>query len=168
MNTFRLYLVTSFIKILPETRFWKLKCCLYRWAGVQIGKNVQICSSARICGNGHVELHDNVWINVEALIMCNKGSSVVMEQNSKLGIRSVVVTGFHKITPCGDCIIGEGTSSNIRICRGASVGTNTTILPGIVINEMAHVAAGAVVTKDVPAYCRVAGIPAKVIKDLRI
>lgn len=47
--------------------------------------------------------------------------------------------------------------------RGATIGANATILCGITIGEWAFVAAGAVVTRDVPPYALVAGVPAKII-----
>jgi UDP-2-acetamido-3-amino-2,3-dideoxy-glucuronate N-acetyltransferase len=47
--------------------------------------------------------------------------------------------------------------------RGSSIGANATIVCGVTLNECAFVAAGAVVTKNVPAYAMVAGIPAKII-----
>lgn len=49
------------------------------------------------------------------------------------------------------------------IKRGASIGANATIVCGITLHECAFVAAGAVVTKDVPAFGMVAGVPAKLI-----
>jgi len=52
-----------------------------------------------------------------------------------------------------------------HIRRGARVGTNATILPGITLGEDAVVAAGSVVTKDVPPRKIVAGVPAGVLKD---
>ena len=54
-----------------------------------------------------------------------------------------------------------------RVGRRASLGTNSTILGGVVIGAHAVVGAGAVVTSDVPEYAGVAGGPARVIGDIR-
>ena len=56
--------------------------------------------------------------------------------------------------------------SPITIKRGAWIGAGAIILQGITIGECSVVAAGAVVTRDVPPYTVVAGVPAKVVKDL--
>lgn len=54
-----------------------------------------------------------------------------------------------------------------RVKRGASIGTNATIVSGITIGEGALIGAGAVVTKDVPDYAIVTGVPARVVGDTR-
>jgi acetyltransferase-like isoleucine patch superfamily enzyme len=54
-----------------------------------------------------------------------------------------------------------------RVARGASIGSNATILPGVTIGEGALVGAGAVVTHDVPPFAVVAGVPARVVGDVR-
>ena len=53
-----------------------------------------------------------------------------------------------------------------NVKKGATIGANATILPGITIGEKAMVGAGAVVTKDVPANTLVVGNPSRVIKNL--
>jgi UDP-2-acetamido-3-amino-2,3-dideoxy-glucuronate N-acetyltransferase len=55
-----------------------------------------------------------------------------------------------------------------RVKQRASIGSNATIIAGIVIGESALVGAGAVVTHDVPDYAIVAGVPAHVIGDVRV
>lgn len=54
-----------------------------------------------------------------------------------------------------------------RVLKRASIGTNATIIAGVTIGRGALVGAGAVVTKDVPDYAIVAGVPARVIGDTR-
>ena len=54
-----------------------------------------------------------------------------------------------------------------RIKRQASVGSNATILAGVTIGVNALVGAGAVVTRDVPDYAIVVGVPARIVGDVR-
>ena len=63
-------------------------------------------------------------------------------------------------------VIAARVYGKVLVKKNAWLGMNVTICPGVTIGEYAVVAAGAVVTKDVPAYAVVGGVPAKVIRML--
>lgn len=67
-------------------------------------------------------------------------------------------------TPMGDA---DWSVIPTRVQRRASIGSNATLIAGIIIGENALVGAGAVVTTNVPDYAIVAGVPARVIGDTR-
>lgn len=162
----RLYFFNLVVKILPPTRFYSLKSWLLRWCGAKVGKNVQLFTP-KILGNFDLEIGDCVWIGHEVLIMGPIRSKIIISRNAKVASRAILVTGYHDYNVKYDNIAGPGRHDNILIKKGACVGTQTIILPGKTVGIKAHVAAGSVVTHDVPDMVRVAGVPAKVIKDFR-
>lgn len=168
VNSKKMYLVNLLFKFVPLTSFNTVKCSLLRWAGVSIGRNVEIVSSAKFLGQGmNIEIGNNCYIGHEAFLFGARGSSIIIEDYAKVGSRTIIVTGSHRFSPDGYCIEKEGTFKNIKISTGAVVSTGSIILPGVTIYRMAHVAPGAVVSKDVPEFHRVGGVPARIIKDLR-
>lgn len=168
MNTVRLFLVGFLFPIIPPTRGHALKAHLLRWAGAQVGKDVEIVSSAKFHGRVSLHIGDNCYIGHEALIFGAEGSSITIEDHAKVGSRVVVVTGSHRFSVDGDCIEKEGVYEDVRIGAGAAVSTGSLVLPGVNVGRMSHVAAGSVVTRDVPEYHRVAGVPARIVRDLRV
>lgn len=62
---------------------------------------------------------------------------------------------------------GDWEMTPTLVRHGASIGSNATIVCGVTIGEKAMVGAGAVVTRDVPDYAIVAGVPARIIGDVR-
>ncbi len=113
--------------------------------GATIGKNCKISSHSFICEGVHIE--DNVFI----------GHGVMFTNDL-----------FPRATNADGSIQSESDWKVVEtiIKKGASIGSNATILAGIVIGQNALVGAGAVVTKDVPDNTIVAGVPAKIIKKI--
>lgn len=154
--------------VLPNSGCQGLKARLYRWAGAKVGQNVEFFQGIKVQGIGELEIGDRAFIGHEVLFMLNEGSRIVVGEEAIVGSRSIVMTGFHPVTPAGKRILSrEGTCSTVCIGRGCSVSTACTVLPGVTIGEMALVAAGATVAKDVEPYTLVGGCPAKKIRDLK-
>lgn len=166
MNTKKLYIFNLVVKLLPASRCSKLKAWMLRWCGAKVGKNVEIFTP-KIQGNFNLIIGDNVFLGHEPLIFGACGSTITIEDYAKIGSRVVLVTGSHVFSLDGPCIEGPGIFKDVIVKKGAVISTNSTILPGKTIGEKAHVAAASVVTKDVPPMVRVAGVPARVIKDFQ-
>lgn len=154
--------------VLPNCGCQGLKARLFSWAGAEIGKNVEFFQGIKVQGIGELEIQDRAFIGHEVLFLLNEGSKIVVEKSAVVSSRCMIMTGFHPICLEGERIIGrEGTSSTVRICKGAAVLAGCNVLPGVTVGERALVAAGATVAKDVDPRILVGGCPAKFIKSLK-
>ena len=143
------------------------------YAGNVIGKNFQtgnkvnIRESNRIGDNvsvgtlsvieHHVEIADNVRIHTQVFIP----EFSVLEEGCWIGPNVVLTNAKYPLSPgVKDALLGP------VIKKGAKIGANSTILPGVVIGENALVGAGSVVSKDVAAGAVVVGNPARVIRHI--
>lgn len=168
INSKRIYLVNLLMAVLPNSGCQKFKARLFRWAGAKIGKNVEFFQGIKVQGIGELEIGDRAFIGHEVLMMLNEGSTIIIEEEAVVSSRCTLMTGFHPIEPEGPRIIGRsGTSSTIRICRGAAVLASCIVLPGVSVGEKSLVAAGATVNKDVEPYTLAGGCPAKFIRSLQ-
>ena len=108
-----------------------------------------------------IKLGKNVFINhgCSFLDLCN----ITIEDDVMIGPKVNLITENHPLDP------GDRKTVLLKpivVKRNAWIGAAATILPGVTIGENAVVAAGAVVSRDVPANSIVAGVPAKVVKTL--
>lgn len=108
---------------------------------LHIGKNVFINSHSMFTDMGGIYLGDNVLI----------------------GPNVTIASVNHNLEPS---IRHNLQLKSVYIHNNAWLGANVTVTPGVTIGENAVVGAGAVVTKDVPANCVVAGVPARFIKKI--
>lgn len=164
MNTLKLYIISLFVKLIPNTRGFALKSRLYRWAGAKIGNNVRIVSSVRIIGNGELIIGDNTWIGHETMLLCS--SKIEIGNKCDIAPRVYIGNGTHRITPERERIADIELSEDIKIGDGCWLGVNSTILPGVTIGNKCVVAGGSVVTKSSEPFRLLAGIPATPKKTL--
>lgn len=121
----------------------------------EIGDNVSIGSGSVI--EHHVRVANFVRIHSQAFIP----EYSVLEEGSWLGPNVVLTNARYPLSP----EVKENLKGPL-IKKGAKIGANSTILPGIVIGENALVGAGSVVTKNVPDNVVMAGNPAKIMGDI--
>lgn len=134
-------------KIGEGTHIWQFCVVL---PGARIGRGCNICSHCFI--ENDVVIGDNVTIKCGVQIW----DGITLEDNVFIG---------PNVTFCNDRYPKSRNKDfkreGIVVRRGASIGANATILPGVEIGENAMVGAGAVVTKNVPTGAVVFGCPAK-------
>lgn len=144
-----------------------------------------ICDSRRVGNRTHIWNFSHVLSGALIGEDCNICENVFIENDVQIGDRVTIKNGvqiWDGIEIGNDVFIGPNvTFTNDRHPRsrntnftlertfvenGASIGANSTILPGIVIGEMSVVGAGAVVTKDVAPFTVVIGNPARVLRNI--
>ena len=130
------------------TRIWAFAHIL---ENAVIGKNCNICDHTFI--EGDVVVGDNVTIKSGAYLW----DGLRIEDNVFIGPNA---TFTNDLKPRSKVHPPEYVQTHIR--KGVSIGANATVICGITVGTWAMVGAGSVVTKDVPDYTLVYGVPAKV------
>lgn len=144
------------------------------YRGCSIGEKVMLADMSSV--REHVSIGDYTII----------GRGVTVENKVKIGSRCKIETEAYitalseiedgcfvapEVTFTNDNFLGRTKDrfkyhKGVTMKRGARVGANVTFLPGVVVGEDALIAAGSVVTKDVPARKIVMGSPARVCRDV--
>ncbi len=126
-----------------------------------IGNNVFIGAQSYIQGrfDGTCVIGDHVWIGPQSYF---DARHLVMEEYVGWGPGAKVLGSAHTGLPLDVPIIQTDLEIKpVHIGAWADIGTNAVVLPGVTIGKGSIVGAGAVVTKDVPPFAVVAGVPAR-------
>jgi acetyltransferase-like isoleucine patch superfamily enzyme len=113
---------------------------------------------------------DDVWVGSGSVLWATR-SIIRIGNKVMFGPHVTIIAGDHDVFQLGvymfdvtDKTKGPGLDKDVNICDDVWVGTGAIILKGVTIGRGAVVGAGAIVTKDVPSYAIVAGIPARVLR----
>lgn len=141
------------------------------YAGTTIGKDCFIADGAQV--RERCVIRDAVIV----------GHAVTVENDCYIGERTRIQTGAYitahstleedvfiapMVTTTNDNYMGRsearfGKIKGVTAKKGSRIGGNAVILPGVTLGQEAMVAAGSVVTRDVPPYAKVMGVPARVV-----
>lgn len=141
---------------------------------ISIGKNVGIRGYARLETYGpksdkpKMVIGDNT--SIQHFFQCSALKSVKIGKDVLIASRVIIIDNDHRFddpklpaSRCPDCIVEP-----VVIEDGVWLGQGSVVLKGVTIGERSVVAANAVVTKDVPPYSIIGGVPAKIIGRIEV
>lgn len=137
--------------------------------GAQIGAGTRVWHWVHICGGAKIgercSFGQNVFVGNDVMI----GNNVKVQNNvsvyDAVQLDDDVFCGpsmvFTNVYNPRSAITRKNEYRKTHVCRGATLGANSTIVCGTTIGEYAFVGAGAVINRNVPAYALMLGVPAK-------
>ena len=150
-------------------------------ADVKLGRNVKIRDFVNLYGctigdestiGAFVEVQKNAVVGARCKISSHSFicEGVTLEDEVFIGHGVMFINDVYPWATSSDGSLQTEADWRLvctRVKRRASIGTNATVMAGITIGENALVGAGAVVTRDVPDYAIVVGVPARISGDVR-
>jgi UDP-2-acetamido-3-amino-2,3-dideoxy-glucuronate N-acetyltransferase len=147
--------------------------CAVIYRGSRLGEGVLVADLASVREDVEIGKHTIIGRGASVENHTTVGSYVKVETNAYITAHSVIEDRCFiapMVTMSNDNFLGRTKerfkyTKGPHLKKGARVGANAVLMPRVVIGEDAVVAAGALVTKDVPARKIVAGVPAGLMKD---
>lgn len=141
--------------------FWEIKRILLDWAGIKIGSGTKIVGPIRIFGD--LKIGENTWVGTSLTVHGN--GSVIIGSNCDIGPDVTFLTGSHELGNFARRA-GEGRKFQIIVNDGSWIGSRSTMVGDIVIGKGSVVGACSLVNKSFINDVLIAGIPARIIKEL--
>lgn len=139
-----------------------IKAWYLRRHGAEVGKDFLMERAVIIKGAGELKIGDHVGIGSFSLLTCAGG--VTIEDYVMISTGCRVISSNHRVPPVGEEARFAGhRNARVHLKRGCWLATNAIVLPGVTVGEGAVVIAGSLVTKNVPDYAFVGGVPARVM-----
>lgn len=147
-----------------------LKLCQKKFK--HFGNNAEFRPGAYAIACSKISIGENVVIRPTTMLFADprdNGAEIVIEDNVLIGSGVHFYTNNHRFDLLDQPIFHQGhyDGETIKVRTGAWIGANAIILPGVTIGKNAVVAAGSAVTKDVPEFTVVGGVPAKLLKEIK-
>jgi maltose O-acetyltransferase len=152
---------------LPQLTFNRARTFVLRRGGLEIGPNSLVMGAIRLTGDGDPSELFSIGKGcvITGNLHVDLGASVRIGDRVYIGHDVALLTVDHLIG-ASDQRCGPRELLPIVIEDGVWIGSRVTVLPGVTVGAGAVVATGAVVTRAVPPDTLVAGIPAKVVREL--
>jgi acetyltransferase-like isoleucine patch superfamily enzyme len=163
----RKILAETLSRLLPQLTLARTRTLALRAAGVRIGARSLVLGPVRLTGIGnpcrHLSIGDDTIIT--GPLHADLGAAVRIGNRVRIGHEVSLLTVSHAMTD-PDMRSGESMPAPIEIGDGTWIASRAIVLPGVSIGAGCVVAAGAVVTRDVPPHSLMAGVPARLVREL--
>ncbi|KKH16919.1 acyltransferase [Methanosarcina mazei] len=139
----------------------KIRYALCRHLFRQCGENVNVEKGASFGSGRGIMIGNNSGLGINSIV-----EKATIGNNVMMGRDVIIMSNSHKYEDCNVPMIFQGIKPVKEVIIGDDVwiGHRVIILPGVKIGKGSIIGAGAVVTKDVPDYAIVGGVPAKIIR----
>jgi acetyltransferase-like isoleucine patch superfamily enzyme len=112
----------------------------------------------------NIHLGKDVFINQQCILAADE--KIIIGDNVSIGFRAMLITSNYELYPDPATNRRPRYFEPITIGKNVWIGSGAIILPGVTIGDGCVVAAGAVVTKDIPSYTLVGEVPARIIRKM--
>ena len=164
---FRWQLIRILLSTLPIYTGGRVRAQILRWAGFHIGRGVMFWGTPILIGGIHLnrKLTIGNYSRIGINCLLDLVAPIAIGDHVVLSPEVLLLTGKHQIDGA-ERRIGQLKPLPIDIDDGVWLGARCIVLPGVTVGKGAIVGAGAVVTRNVPSNTLVAGVPARVIRQM--
>ena len=159
-------LLETLFSIVPGTMGKYLRQMFYNGFFKKCGKNLNVGLRVKIQVPGNIYIGENVGLNYGVWMAANyhEEGKIIIGNNVLIGPYTIMHSGNHNYKNTALPINKQGFNfSIITIEEDVWIAARCTILSGVTIGKSSIIAAGSVITKDVPPFSVVAGVPGKII-----
>ena len=161
-----IWMINLLPRLLPIGIAFRTRAFLYQALGIRIARGTMIAGALSLGWGsriGNLSIGARCFLNSDIFI--DAAAPVTIGTGVTIGHHVTLITSDHAIGP-SNYRAGPIDPKPITIGDGSWIAARVVILPGITIGAGAIVAAGAVVTRDVPPDTMVGGVPARVIREI--
>lgn len=164
MEIFKYMLSLSMIKSLASSYAYYIHEHVAWRTQINTKKNIRVHPTASIRNAKNIYIGENSHININCCIWPGNDSKIILGDNLLMGPNVSIQAANHGTKKDAVMMEQERTQKDIVIGNDCWLGSNVTILAGVVIPDGCIIAAGAVVTKSITEpYSIIGGVPAKII-----